>query len=98
MAAEQLVDGMDLDEGWLEVQSSAMTLEEKNFATRLVQEKLARIDDFSENEITCYIPNKEEALRVLQIPGRGAQHLIQGGKKLTRRSFLTWLRSLLECS
>lgn len=98
MAAEQLVDGMDLDEAWLDVQSAAMTLEETCFATKLVREKKSRIDDFSENQIICYISDKEEALRVLQIPGRDAPHLFQDGRKPRQKSFLMWLRSVLRCS
>lgn len=41
----------------------------------LVMNKAERIDDFSENKITCYIADEEELSRTQQIP-RYVQHPI----------------------
>lgn len=70
IAAEQLVDGMDLDDGWCERNFGGNSnLEVFHLAIGLVAGKHSRIDDFSENMVTCFIPNDEEARRVRQIPG-----------------------------
>ena len=97
MAAEQLVDGMNLDEAWLGAQLPAMTSDEISFATKLVREKTSRMDDFSTNQITCYISDKNEAMKVLEIPGRDAPKLLQDEGKMTRRAFLTWQRCIMRC-
>jgi hypothetical protein len=69
MAAEQLVDGMDLDEGWCQRNLRTSSPEVFKLANRLVVEKRSRLDDFSENTVTCFIPNDKEAARVRRIPG-----------------------------
>ncbi len=69
IAAEQLVDGMDLDEGWCERNLSTISSDVLDIANRLVAGKASRLDDFSENTITCFIANKYEAERVRGIPG-----------------------------
>lgn len=70
IAAEQLVDGMDLDEGWVERNLGGIASPKVfQLATKLVAEKRSRIDDFSENNVTCFIADDTEAKRVRQIPG-----------------------------
>jgi hypothetical protein len=69
IAAEQLVDGMDLDEGWCDRNLSSVSSEVLEIASKLVAGKASRLDDFSENTITCFIANKDEAERVRGIPG-----------------------------
>jgi hypothetical protein len=71
IAAEQLVDGMDLDEMWCREHMPGPDSKELAYAVTLVEGKNSRIDDFSPNSVTCFIPNKVEAQRVLLIPGRG---------------------------
>ena len=55
MAAEALVDGMNLDEEWCRASLPATQSDELNFALRLVRGKGSRIADFSPNEVTCFI-------------------------------------------
>jgi len=69
IAAEQLVDGMDLDEAWCSRNLQNASQEVYQLATRLVEGKDSRLDDFSENTITCFISNAGEAKRLKQIPG-----------------------------
>ena len=70
IAAEQLVDGMDLDEVWCRKHMPGLDSKELAYAMTLVEGKSSRIDDFSPNSVTCFIPNEVEAQRVLLIPGR----------------------------
>jgi hypothetical protein len=69
IAAEFLVDGMDIDEEWCYAHISTSEIDELNFALRLVRGKGSRIADFSSNEITCFIPDYQKAQRVRKIPG-----------------------------
>jgi len=71
IAAEQLVDGMDLDEAWCREHMPGPDSKELAYAMELVEGKNSRIDYFSPNAVTCFIPNRVEAQRVLLIPGRG---------------------------
>ena len=70
MAAEQVVDGMDLDKAWCEQHMRDATPEELNFAFDLVAGKASRIDYFWPDKITCFIDTEEERQRILKIPGR----------------------------
>ena len=70
IAAEQLVDGMDLDEEWCKQHMSASTPETLSFALTLVAGKASRIDYFSSNTVTCFIPDEQERQRLLRVPGR----------------------------
>ncbi|KAK2762722.1 hypothetical protein FQN54_000896 [Arachnomyces sp. PD_36] len=70
IAAELLVDGMNIDEIWCRKNLQARGQStELNFALRLVQGKDSRIADFTPNEVTCFIVDSLEATRVQKIPG-----------------------------
>lgn len=69
IAAEQLVDGMDLDEGWRDRNLSSVGSEVLEVVSRLIAGKTSRLDDSSENVITCFIANKDEVERVRKIAG-----------------------------
>lgn len=69
IAAELLVDGMNLDGEWCRTHFHASQIDELNFALRLVKSKGSRIADFSPNEVTCSIVDHQEAQRIRKIPG-----------------------------
>ena len=69
IAAEQLVDGMNLDEDWCSRNLCKTSLQIQELANGMIAGKQSRIDDFSENAITCFITNTEEAERLRLIPG-----------------------------
>lgn len=69
IAAELLVDGMNLDEEWCQLHFHASESDELNFALGLVDGKSSRIDDFSSNQVTCFIADQEEAQQIQRIPG-----------------------------
>ncbi|KKZ61107.1 hypothetical protein EMCG_04305 [[Emmonsia] crescens] len=69
MAAECLVDGMNINEEWCHAHFNTVESAELNFALRLVKGRGSRIDDFSLNQITCFIPDLQEAQRLQKIPG-----------------------------
>jgi hypothetical protein len=69
IAAEQLVDGMDLDGSWCTRNLCNASVEVHQLASGLIAGKQSRIDDFSENKVTCFITNAEEAERLRLIPG-----------------------------
>jgi hypothetical protein len=70
IAAEQLVDGMNLDEDWCSNHISPERHKELNFALKLVAGKDSRISNFTTNTVTGFIASKEEAERLHRIPGR----------------------------
>lgn len=69
MAAEILVDGMNLEEEWCEARIDASQSDSLNFALRLVRGKSSRIADFSPNEVTCFITDLQGSQRIQRIPG-----------------------------
>lgn len=69
VAVEQLVDGMDLDERWVQKHLKGCTDLLTQLVLRRVQTKKGRIDYFSDNKITCFISSREEADAVRLIPG-----------------------------
>jgi len=69
IAAEQLVDGMDLEEDWCDRNLSNVSSAVLETASRLVSGKSSRLDDFSKNTVTCFIANKDGAESVRGIPG-----------------------------
>lgn len=71
MTAEQLVDGMDIDTAWCHVHLAHLSPAEQQFASDLVAGKRGRMDDFSENKITCYVADIQDATNIRQIPGSG---------------------------
>jgi hypothetical protein len=50
IAAEALIDGMDLDESWCRMNLDVTRPEELEFALKLVEGKHSRISDFSLND------------------------------------------------
>lgn len=69
IAVEQLVDGMNLDDDWCEKNLCNASLKVHQLATRVVAGKQSRLDDFSNNTVTCFIANAGEAERLRRIPG-----------------------------
>jgi hypothetical protein len=61
--------------GWIWMKSgagntSASASETLSFALTLVAGKASRIDYFSSNTVTCFIPDEQERQRLLRVPGR----------------------------
>jgi hypothetical protein len=71
IAAEQLVDGWILTRHGVEKHMPGPDSKELACVMGLVEGKNSRIDYFSPNAVTCFIPNRVEAQRILPIPGRG---------------------------
>ncbi|OAA47563.1 ser/Thr protein phosphatase [Metarhizium rileyi] len=69
IAVEQLVDGMDLDEAWVERQLEGSDAALVDLVVGLVRSKRSRIDYYMENKTTCFVYDEEEAERVRLIPG-----------------------------
>lgn len=69
MAVEQLVDGMDLDEAWVEKQLGGCSATVIDLVIGRVRGKKSRIDYYMENKITCFVFDEEEAEKVRLIPG-----------------------------
>jgi hypothetical protein len=70
MCAEQLVDGMNLDEDWCKSHLNSRFEEEYKYALKLVKGKGRRISPMYPDCITCYINTPDEARKVCRIPGR----------------------------
>lgn len=64
---EQLVDGMNVDRQWCEKNITDKT--HSDLVVGLADSKSSRIDEFTGNLVTCFIPNQEDAKRVARIPG-----------------------------
>lgn len=73
-AAEQLVDGKDLDEEWCKEAFSESPSTELEFALSLVKGKVARASDCTLPIVTSPVWDEAEARRVRRIPGRDAFH------------------------
>jgi hypothetical protein len=71
VAAEQLVDGANIDEAWCQKHMQASLPEESEFAMRLVGDKRSRMGVFDDEGVTCFLPDADTARKVLLIPGRG---------------------------
>jgi hypothetical protein len=67
MCAEQLVDGMDLDEEWCESCLDAGVEEVYRYA---VQGKSRHVSPMYPDHVSCYISTPDEAAKVRGIPGR----------------------------
>lgn len=67
IAAEQLVDGMDLDEEWVESNLSGAAPEVRELAAQLVAEKSSRYDGYLDFEAPC--PSVEDG-KMKGAPGR----------------------------
>jgi hypothetical protein len=69
IAAEQLVDGMDIDQDWCTNHLKGANSNVCQLVARLVAGKESRLDDFNGNKITCFIADEAEAESVKLIPG-----------------------------
>ncbi|GAB0139215.1 hypothetical protein EsDP_00007428, partial [Epichloe bromicola] len=63
IAVEQLVDGMNIDEVWVERQLKGSDAAILDLVMSQVRSKRLRIDYYTENKITCFISDEEEAKR-----------------------------------
>ncbi|KAL2145265.1 hypothetical protein VTI28DRAFT_7633 [Corynascus sepedonium] len=69
IAIEQLVDGMNPDELWVQDHLDGSDPGVASLVLDLVRGKESRIDYYSENKITCFVRDEEEAEAVRLIPG-----------------------------
>lgn len=69
IAVEQLVDGMNLDEAWVERQLGGADATLLDLVMSQIRSKKSRIDYYMDNQITCFISDQEEAEKVRLIPG-----------------------------
>jgi hypothetical protein len=69
IALEQLVDGMNPDEQWVQDNLPSCDPAITRLVVGLIHEKKSRIDYFSDNKITCFIKDESEAEAVRRIPG-----------------------------
>ncbi|KZF23720.1 hypothetical protein L228DRAFT_122819 [Xylona heveae TC161] len=73
IAAEQLLDGMDLDEEWVKANIISAQPQVLELAMTLICEKSSCNDEFLDHDVTCFVADKEEAERLRRIPGSGFQ-------------------------
>lgn len=73
IAVEQLVDGMKLDEQWLQSNLSDATVEVQQLATRLVDERLSSNDEFVDMEAPFLAAEGVKQEDIRWIPGSGFQ-------------------------
>ncbi|OAR00234.1 hypothetical protein LLEC1_06454 [Akanthomyces lecanii] len=69
IAVEQLVDGMDLDESWMNSQLADRPPTVRDIIIERITGKQSRIDYFSNNQVTCFINDEAEALHLRSIVG-----------------------------
>ena len=69
IALEQLVDGMNADESWVQDNLEASESAVAALVTHLVRNKKGRLDPFSGNTVTCFVRDEAEAEAVKLIPG-----------------------------
>ena len=69
IAVEQLVDGMNLDAAWAESNLEGSEVALLDLVTDQIDGKKSRIDYFSDNKVTCFISDEDEAKNVRFIPG-----------------------------
>ena len=69
IAAEQLVDGMNLDQNWVTKNIASAEQDVQELARQLIHGKASRLDDLSGNTITCFVANEDEAEALRNIPG-----------------------------
>ncbi|KAG8425865.1 hypothetical protein J3459_008656 [Metarhizium acridum] len=69
IGVEQLVDGMDLDEAWVERQLGGSDAALLDLVMSQIRSKKSRIDYYADNKITCFISDQEEAEKIRLIPG-----------------------------
>ncbi|KAK3303711.1 ser/Thr protein phosphatase [Chaetomium strumarium] len=61
IALEQLVDGMNPDESWVQQYLEGAEPAVRALVMDLVRDKKSRIDYFSDNQVTCFIKDEKEA-------------------------------------
>lgn len=71
IAAEQLVDGMNLDQDWCSRNISAAGADVWELSQQLILGKSSRMDQFSGNKVTCFMADEAEAKQLRTIPGSG---------------------------
>ncbi|KAM3501509.1 hypothetical protein MY10362_005504 [Beauveria mimosiformis] len=64
IAVEQLVDGMNLDESWVDSQLADCPQAVRDMIIGQINGKQSRIDYFSDNQVTCFIRDEAEAAHV----------------------------------
>ncbi len=69
IAVEQLVDGMNLDESWVDSQLPDCPQIVRDLIMRQIHGKKSRIDYVSDNQITCFVRDEAEAAHVRSIVG-----------------------------
>lgn len=69
IAVEQLVDGMNLDESWVDFQLPDCPQTIRDLIMRQIHGKKSRIDYVSDNQITCFVRDEAEAAHVRSIVG-----------------------------
>ncbi|KAM3431474.1 hypothetical protein MY4824_007072 [Beauveria thailandica] len=69
IAVEQLVDGMNLDESWVDSQLADCPQAVRDMIIGQINGKQSRIDYFSDNQVTCFIRDEAEAAHVRSIVG-----------------------------
>ncbi|KAG5979699.1 hypothetical protein E4U55_004856 [Claviceps digitariae] len=69
IAVEQLVDGMDIDEAWLQKHLGGCDAPVLDLVRDRIKSKKSRIDYFMDHKITCFVFDEEEAQKVRRIPG-----------------------------
>ncbi|KAK6365858.1 hypothetical protein LTR64_008694 [Lithohypha guttulata] len=69
IASEQLVDGMDISEDDCRDCLPETSAVAREYAVELAKTKRDRIDYFSDNTITCYVADEDEAALLFYIPG-----------------------------
>jgi hypothetical protein len=78
---------MDIDAAWCHAHLAHLSPVEQKFASDLIAGKRGRMDDFSENKITCYVADIQDATNIRQIPGSGFSGLPERENR----------RRLMEC-
>jgi hypothetical protein len=71
IAAEQLVDGMNLDLDWCSRNITTAGADVCELSQQLILGKTSGMDEFSGNEVTCYVADEAEAKLLRGIPGSG---------------------------
>ncbi|KAH9894527.1 ser/Thr protein phosphatase [Xylariomycetidae sp. FL2044] len=86
IGVEQLIDGMNLDESWMEQQLGGADDSVRSLIKSSIYGKKSRIDYYSDNKVTCFIRDQEEAHNIQHIPGRLNDAAIALHQVLSERS------------
>ncbi|KAF3065679.1 hypothetical protein CFAM422_009598 [Trichoderma lentiforme] len=69
IAVEQLVDGMNLNDAWVDANLGDCQTDVLNLIRNQIRGKESRKDHFSGNKITCFVKDEAEATVIQQIAG-----------------------------